>query len=135
MRRDKRHILSAALIVAVWLATPILSVFHIAFEEHSYCAEHESLEEGPSAHASDARPNVGGHDAAFAGSKDTPEPNHEECAFGESFTRDTISVDQPCFAEIAHTVSAPPAPPIASDAGPAIPLLLAAPKSSPPHAA
>ena len=138
MLAKRSHIWSAALIVFVWVGAPILSLVHVAHESHNYCAEHQRLEEA--SHGSTVADHVDSESSeipAFAARNDAnhSSPEHEECSFGESFTRDTASSDATEFAFSAAAFAALVADPPKTFAGSSIPLLLTAPKSSPPKLA
>jgi hypothetical protein len=126
---------TAALLVGVWLAGLVGSIFHDANHEHRYCSQHGTFEEAGAA-------------AALTGASATSAPDptekslrpgdatlrgdtHEPCAFADLGVRapltetTTLAVAQP----------APPAPTAALPRGyvaAPIPLLAFAPKASPP---
>jgi len=117
------------------MATPVLSALHVAFEEHSYCAEH-GLEEGSeSAVAAHAVSDIKLPAGVRAGENHEPAPGHELCAFGEIASRDAISAELTLAVEAAPLADMRAGLPVESIAGHPIPLLLVAPKSSPPLAA
>jgi hypothetical protein len=140
VRRSYRHTLSAALLVAVWIASPALSALHHAFEQHSYCPEHGTLEEQrddvaePAARAPVAA-ETGLSSAVFAADRGQSALGHEVCAHQEFAPRDAFSPEHAVAVEPAPLARTADRSPNESIAGRPIPLLHAAPKCSPPRAA
>lgn len=144
MRMPAKNLFAAATLLVLWIVVPLLSLAHVALEEHTYCAEHQRLEEAQDAHnqgqASNALDAAEEHPKAPAvrstdRSSGDEDGGHEGCAFGDDFTRDAQCV--------AHS-SADIAPAIAfivlpkthlAPAIAAIRLIHLAPKNSPPQLA
>jgi hypothetical protein len=126
-----RHLLKAPaiLLLAIWIASPLMSVAHAAMVAHTYCAEHERVEEGDNIHATKH------HDESHALSAVSPvqEDNaHKDCAFSEDFTLEEYFVlASSLIVEVAPTIEVAPVLHSKTDAK-GLPLLLIAPKSSPP---
>lgn len=138
MNRQSPHILSAALLLMVWIATPILAVVHGVVERHTYCAEHERVEDAVESHitASLLKGDEPRDDEAQSkiGRGETPEHSegHEDCAFGDSFTREILVFTfDLVFAPAQLALTRPGTPPIATGAA-AVALFRIAPKNSPP---
>jgi hypothetical protein len=117
--------LPAALLALIWIGAPLGSVVHIAVDRHTWCPEHQAVEEMSPLEGTEAA----GHATA---EERAPEPNdHEDCATDELFSQTfTLGLDAPAV------TAAPAALPSAAVASlvdaPAIPILSFAPKSSPP---
>jgi hypothetical protein len=123
--------LASLCLLAVWIAAPLLSVAHVALDEHTYCAEHERLEEGANAHSEP--PSEQDSTASVFSSREPGESpdEHEACAFGEDFTRETWTLSHDFVVTPMLAVERAPAL-VAFDLVKTTPLLLVAPKNSPP---
>jgi hypothetical protein len=138
MRSRASHSLAATLVLAVWILAPVLAVIHVALEDHIYCAEHQRLEEGSDAHSAvgdsamtqaDAK---GSQTQSFQPRSEESAASHEGCAFGEDFTREGLRLEHRISAEPALMASDSEAIRLTGNASSGIPLLLSAPKNSPP---
>jgi hypothetical protein len=116
---------SALLLALLWSGAPILAVLHANAEVHRYCVEHATLEETGRAEGDVAAAG------ATAASQGEPAPGHEGCAFarvcrfGQVFGHVVLDAVE----LIPAVVLAPPpleSPPLS------LPLILVAPKTSPP---
>ncbi len=139
MGRNYPHILSAALLLMVWIATPILSLVHGLVQEHSYCTEHERLEDADKAHSRSPLLADSSKEAREAlaripqGEAPGHSGGHEECAFDDSYTRETLVIEldaSMATALLALTVSGVDPPAVHT---PSTALFRIAPKNSPPH--
>lgn len=135
MRRPTSAIVTTVCLLAAWIATPLLSVAHVVLVEHRFCAEHERLEEGADGHASgteEGYSDVGESSRVSPGHAEESRVEHEGCAFGENFTLEDhfvlplALVAEPAFASEASQVLR------TGTVAASVPLLLVAPKSSPP---
>ena len=135
MHRNFAQLVASLCLLAVWIATPLLSVAHLALEEHSYCAEHERLEEGAHGKAQNESST-----SAIAGVHVAPDlpgegdEDHEDCAFGDDFTRECLHCLPSQSAHAAPTALVVDPFLLASIAPATSDLLLLAPKNSPPIA-
>jgi hypothetical protein len=135
--RLRAHIaghLIATLLVALWVAQPMLGVLHAREHVHRYCPTHRAFEEsstkGGAALSAQLRD-------AKAFEKLPPAPGgalrHEECAFISASTREDLpgpdvlpgTVQRACL-EVSRPATAPPRP-LSS-----LSVLDTAPKASPP---
>jgi hypothetical protein len=143
MRMPAKNLFAAATLLVLWIVVPLLSLAHIAIEEHAYCAEHQRLEEAPGAHGRSDSANVlenaeGTAQPSVARTSEIPSngqgDKHEGCAFGDDFTREASYVAQSSYG-LAPPASAFDIPQniLAAPARAAIRLILLAPKSSPPQ--
>lgn len=117
-------------LLAIWILTPLLSVAHVALEQHSYCIEHERLEEGQDGHSQVVESDEGGllNSRPPAGHD---EAGHEACAFGEDFTRASSCIVS--YVLVANEALAfAGAPALSTSVVESTRLLLVAPKNSPP---
>lgn len=143
MRQRFKHRACATSLLVLWILVPLLALAHVALEEHTYCAEHQRLEEAGDIHGgasrlvSDLAPDAEEHPprAVSGNSSENTAGGHERCALSEDFTRDaqcpsllvrTLTTSQ-CFAPVVL--------PVATPVIRAIALLRNAPKSSPPQLA
>lgn len=134
MSLGARHKISATTLVALWIVMPMLAAVHLAVEEHAYCVEHGALEDvadtdGPHVDFEDddsARARPGGQE---------PASPHEACAFEDCAIRDVEIVELVQMAAIVPVVHGPMVLLASSHVGNPVPLLLTAPKISPPFAA
>tara|TARA_R110002096_G_scaffold77896_11_gene183507 strand:- start:33639 stop:34073 length:435 start_codon:yes stop_codon:yes gene_type:complete len=144
MRMPAKNLFAAATLLVLWIVVPLLSLAHVALEEHTYCAEHQRLEEAQDAHgkslaarALDAAEDHAEPPVARSGDGSTgaSDGGHESCAFGDDFTRDAQCVPHTsvgivpaiAFLVLPKTRLAP--------AKAAIRLIHLAPKNSPPQRA
>ena len=138
MRGSLSALFTSICLLAVWLSMPILAVAHVVVTEHRFCAEHERMEEGTGVHAPGVEEAGTEHDdtARVCGDQtEESELDHEACAFGDSFTlEDAFIQPSDLTVEPALASEAPPAP-HSQTVHCSLPLLLVAPKSSPPHIA
>ncbi len=140
MRQSIQQRVAATTMLVLWILVPLLSLAHIALEEHTYCAEHQRLEEAGNSHggrstisaALGAETEVGPKaDSSPASQRRTG--SHERCALADDFTRDAQSpahafpsqAPQLAFSDAISINRAEVASNIA--------LLHAAPKNSPPQ--
>lgn len=136
MSRPASAIIATVCLLAVWIATPILSAAHVMLVQHSFCAEHERLEEGADVHASGIDSGASDTSELATVSPGHPvdsEPGHEGCAFGEDFPLEdyfllptTLDAEPAMASEASQLLRA-----LAADQR--VPLLLVAPKNSPPQ--
>lgn len=96
MRRRTTELLASIILLVVWIATPLFAVVHVAVEEHRFCAEHQRLEEGASAHQDDAviaaAPEIVVSERVLR-SPDVPQRAHEVCASVDCLSVDTLRPD------------------------------------------
>lgn len=134
MYQQYRYTILAAILAALWIATPLLAVVHIALDSHTYCAEHGILEEGVTHHdTSDASRQAPSGAAADASTEGFPnDSGHTPCGFGDTATLDSIHLGHiPTIkaAPIALSIDAYFSGQYAGDSQPP---LVFAPKTSPP---
>lgn len=135
MARTHCHILCATLLVGIWLANPVLSAVHHLLEVHTYCAEHGTLEEVADSRAGEPTDDESGCSPAVR-ERDGGPPTfgHDACALQEFAPRDIFTPEVDCASARAAIAEATTTAPVMWTAGLPIPLLLVAPKSSPPYA-
>lgn len=141
MRQRVKHRVAATSLLVLWILVPLLALAHVALEEHTYCAEHQRLEEAGDVHrgANGAISDVAlgsedHHPPTVSGnSSESDTGGHERCALGDEFTRDAQCPGLLVRTLTATQFFAPVAPPAASPALRTIALLRIAPKSSPPQ--
>ena len=133
--RLRAHIVGhpiATLLVALWVAQPILGVLHAREHVHRYCPTHRAFEESSTKGGS----ALSALRDAQAIEKLPPSPGgplrHEECVFASVSTRQELPgpevqavVQQACL-EVSRPATAPPRP-LGS-----LSVLDTAPKASPP---
>jgi hypothetical protein len=121
----------AAILASLWIVAPVAAAVHAQLHEHRYCAEHATFEHDEAGERGAAAPEP---HAVIAGAEDgAAEAAHEACAF-TTFTSRAAN-GAPCHDAARVPVEhAPQAPPAHETDAPPIPLLLTAPKSSPPLA-
>ncbi len=83
MRFRTIQLLATLSLLIAWVATPLLSVAHLALEEHRYCAEHERLEESNSHTLESTAANDSEQQSVVRRSSlpSDERPSHEACAF------------------------------------------------------
>jgi hypothetical protein len=135
MYRQLRHAILAALLGAVWILTPMLSVVHVALEPHVYCAEHGILEEGGTHLATGDAATEADSRASRSGEERVPKGgSHTACAFGELATRDIVGFEVSVAIEKAFPGRPSGTPLDQRVKHSPVGLLLVAPKTSPPLA-
>jgi hypothetical protein len=119
--------IGAAVLATYWLVTACLAAIHGGTDRHTYCPEHRTFEEQSEARASAKAV------ASEAGSVDrAPLAPHEVCPFGDCLNPPAGA--RPAVLRVAALVPARRAatPPVLPLPPPVVPLLLNAPKASPP---
>jgi len=115
-----------------------MAAAHVALVEHSFCAEHERLEEGAEVHlpgTDEAHSHASETAAVSPGHPEDLQAEHEGCAFGESFTlEDCFVLPVDLAAEPALAIESPQVLRSGTLAE-SLPILRVAPKSSPPSVA
>lgn len=120
------HRCAAMVLALLWLASPVLALLHAQAEIHRYCAQHGTLEEAGAPEPASPR-----SDRPVAAGLPTAESPHDGCAFAPHYR----------FSQILVSFTLEPGgdlPPRRSPGGrptgwgSPLPLLLLAPKTSPP---
>lgn len=122
-----RRRIATALLAAYWLLTVVLAALHGGLDRHTYCPEHQTFEE--------QNAQIVGHKAVAAPSVDSASgARHDGCPFADCIhgrpgapsaaPRATATVSA-----VRAVIPRSPTPP-----PPAVPILLTAPKGSPPRA-
>jgi hypothetical protein len=118
--------LPAALLALIWIGAPLATTVHTAVDSHTWCPEHQALEEGSPLERAEATEH-----ATVAG--DQPDADaHEDCASDDLYDRSfTPTIDGPAIGS-APVSDSPVLDAVSLVDAPAIPILSFAPKSSPP---
>ncbi len=139
MGRQSPYLLSAALLLMVWIATPILALVHGVVERHAYCAEHERVEDVVESHgaaaylASDPPRDGDARSEATRGEDSQHSEGHQDCAFGDSFVREALLCEFDVAVTPAEQTQTLQGDALPAASAPSIALLHIAPKNSPPH--
>jgi hypothetical protein len=123
-----RQRIGAAVLAIYWLVTACLAAIHGGTDRHTYCPEHRTFEE-------EAQSRTGATVAASAsgGVEKAPLAPHDVCPFGDFLNPPAGA--RPAVLRVAALVPARRAstpPPVLPTPAPVVPLLLNAPKASPP---
>ncbi len=124
----------ATLLVALWVAQPLVALVHSREHAHRYCPEHQTFEEtsrGPGQAVSRLPEGAPLLSTRPAHPAEAPRLAHEECPLllastrGDVLAPEAMRLVSACLA-VSRPATAPPSP------GSSLPILATAPKASPP---
>ncbi|MCP4448607.1 MAG: hypothetical protein GY811_25205 [Myxococcales bacterium] len=137
MYQSHKYRVAAISILVLWVVLPLVTLGHVVVEDHTYCADHQRLEETGDAQdsAGHAALVLDADEAATANSGSSPADGtggHERCALGDDVARDAQCPGYLLPTLVPQLAFAALGPSNVGGVHLSISILRAAPKNSPP---